>query len=135
MRVTWAEEHTYVRAFAFVSASLPHRTRNVPEKTIMASPNNNNTGDAVQSNESDNEKSVKMCPELKEFYTRHGVVDAEDLLDANGPSAASSLRFIRLNPRYDKEETLRLLEVCWHLIICIPSDFECSLIAALFSFL
>jgi hypothetical protein len=51
---------------------------------------------------------IKICPELKAFYGGNGIVDAEDLLD---PRKAQPPRFVRLNPRYDKNETLSLLKV------------------------
>jgi hypothetical protein len=70
--------------------------------------------------QSETSSSMKMCPELKEFYERHGLDGAEQLvLDA---SQHAPSRFIRLNPRYDKQATLRLLEVCfeyWFVVIVV----------------
>lgn len=48
---------------------------------------------------------IKMCPELKAFYDSHGI-SGEELLGVE-----LTTRFVRLNPRYDKEETLALLQV------------------------
>lgn len=65
-------------------------------------------GDAVAQTQESSGISMKLCPELKAFYDRHGVVDAEAILDAD---AQHSMRFVRLNPRHDKAETLSLLRV------------------------
>jgi len=51
---------------------------------------------------------IKMCPELKAFYDRHGIVGAEEMLVAD---AQHEMRFVRLNPRHDKDETLAHLKV------------------------
>ena len=52
--------------------------------------------------------AIKMCPELKAFYDHHGILGAEQILRAQGNP---STRFVRLNPRHDKAETLSLLKV------------------------
>ena len=57
---------------------------------------------------------MKMCPELKEFYESHGIFP-EDLLGVQ-----LTTRFVRLNPRFDKKETLALLKVISH-SVCIVS--------------
>lgn len=85
-------------------------------KTTMATPKEKN--DATT--QSTTSISMKMCPELKEFYERHGLDGAEQLV-LNASQHAPS-RFIRLNPRYDKQATLRLLEVCfeyWFVVIVV----------------
>jgi len=53
---------------------------------------------------------MKMCPELKAFYNQHGIVDTEAILEDDANQL--SMRFIRLNLRHDKDETLSLLKVC-----------------------
>lgn len=55
--------------------------------------------------------SMKMCPKLQAFYDRHGIVGAEALVLGGAKEHPHSLRFVRLNPRHDKEETVCLLKV------------------------
>jgi len=54
-----------------------------------------------------------LAPELADFYKKHGVEGVEDYL-SGGPSSDVTgdfpLRFIRVNPRFDREETLRILK-------------------------
>ena len=56
---------------------------------------------------------AKLSTELKAFYENHNVLGVEKLFrDGVLPMA----RFVRLNPRHDKVETISLLEVslfCW----------------------
>lgn len=57
---------------------------------------------AIMSNQ---DKSSILSPELKAFYESHSV-NVESLLVEND----ASVRFIRLNPRFDKTETLSLFQ-------------------------
>jgi hypothetical protein len=54
------------------------------------------------------QSSAKLSPELKAFYESHNVHGVEELF---GEVENRRVRFIRLNPRHDKAETLGLLEV------------------------
>ena len=51
------------------------------------------------------ETSTVISPELQAFYEKHNIQNIESSL-----LSTSSVRFIRLNPRYDADETLELLK-------------------------
>ena len=55
--------------------------------------------------------TLKLPKEIADHYARHGIESVEEyLVGAGGTSAATTAyRFVRLNPRYDKEDTLSLL--------------------------
>jgi 16S rRNA C967 or C1407 C5-methylase (RsmB/RsmF family) len=48
---------------------------------------------------------IQLCPELQQFYHEHNLDVSIDLSSLSNP-----WRFVRLNPRYDKTETLHLLK-------------------------
>lgn len=61
-----------------------------------------------QESSSKSQSSAKLSPDLKAFYESHNVLGVEELFrDCELPM----MRFVRLNPRYDKVETISLLEV------------------------
>ena len=52
-----------------------------------------------------------LTPTLAEHYSRHDVTRLEEFLTRGGASGGASCRFVRLNPRFDRDETLKLLRV------------------------
>lgn len=56
-------------------------------------------------------RSALLAPELKRFYDQHNVEGIEEFLGRGDDEVTSSVRFVRLNPRFDKEETLSFLQV------------------------
>jgi hypothetical protein len=61
-----------------------------------------------QGSDTKTQTSAKLSTELKSFYESHNVHGVEELFR---DSKLRMVRFIRLNPRHDKVETLSLLEV------------------------
>lgn len=62
----------------------------------------------TMTNTGDNEDTIikKIAPELEEFYASHNIQLSSLLQTSNNQEG---YRFVRLNPRYDKKETLELL--------------------------
>ena len=75
-------------------------------EAAMAATKENDT-DATGGSQTSPASPRKLCPELKAFYVRYNITGIEELLDDDAPHS----RFVRLNPRHDKAETLRLLKV------------------------
>jgi hypothetical protein len=61
-----------------------------------------------QESDTKTQSSAKLSPELKAFYESHNVLGVEELFR---DGVLHMVRFVRLNPRHDKVETLSLLEV------------------------
>jgi len=61
--------------------------------------------------QSSSSPSALVSNELREFYQHHGV-NVDRLADSSFPVSFSSSRFVRLNPRFDRNETLARLKVC-----------------------
>lgn len=61
---------------------------------------------------SNNDEKTILSKELLHHYKKHNVPDIENFLKRNmvGMHSSCTSRFIRLNPRYDQSETLRLLQ-------------------------
>ena len=56
------------------------------------------------------QSKLKLPKEIADHYARHGVESVEEyLVGAGASSTTTAYRFVRLNPRYDKDETLSLL--------------------------
>jgi hypothetical protein len=59
-------------------------------------------------------KSISLCPELEQFYRAHNLDVSQLLLDSSESTTTTTTsrpwRFVRLNPRFDRAETLTLIE-------------------------
>ena len=63
-----------------------------------------------QQQQQQQQPTLKLPKEIADHYARHGVESVEEyLVGADDGSTTATCRFVRLNPRYDKEETLSLL--------------------------
>jgi hypothetical protein len=66
-----------------------------------------------------------LAPELADYYKKHGVEGVEDYLSGGPSNSDIPSRFIRVNPRFDREETLRILKV--RHLGNFKADDECTL--------
>ena len=68
--------------------------------------------------------ALQLPKEIADHYARHGVESVEEYLvgAAGGSTPTTGCRFVRLNPRYNKEETLSLLRK--ELAACTSSNIH-----------
>lgn len=73
---------------------------------------NEHDGVEQEAARSEDKRCVSLEADLTDYYAQQQV-NVENLSSHNAPL----LRFIRLNPRYNEQETLSLLAVSTHLLI------------------
>ena len=76
----------------------------------MSSPAHPPTAGTCSHHHHQQQSTLKLPKEIADHYARHGIESVEEyLVGASASSTTTAYRFVRLNPRYDKDETLSLL--------------------------
>ena len=73
--------------------------------------NNNNDRDASRPSE-----NATLSAELRQFYDQHGIKGIDEYITTKQAPAA---RFVRLNPRFQQDETLRLLKASPSVLVSV----------------
>ena len=66
----------------------------------------------MTSTSDDNPPIVKVSDEIRSFYAEHGIDLVREFTTSKD---GHGVRFVRLNPRFDREETIRQLKVSFEL--------------------